>query len=144
MPRAVARHAATLGPPFCSIPRHVWQTSHLTEDALPPIARANRIRMQRDNPEWSFHLVNDTMASAFIHSEFSPTVANAYDSLRYGVAKADFWRYCVLYVHGGVYVDVDSALISPLDHFIRAELPPAEWHQLRAIRRPPRGEGLSQ
>jgi mannosyltransferase OCH1-like enzyme len=34
------------------------------------------------------------------------------------VAKADFWRYLVLYKYGGVYIDIDSSIDVPLDSFI--------------------------
>jgi mannosyltransferase OCH1-like enzyme len=34
------------------------------------------------------------------------------------VAKADFWRYLVLYKYGGVYLDMDSSILRPLSELI--------------------------
>ena len=36
-----------------------------------------------------------------------------------GAAKADLWRYCVLYVHGGIYIDLDSNIARPLSEWVR-------------------------
>jgi mannosyltransferase OCH1-like enzyme len=35
-----------------------------------------------------------------------------------GAAKADIWRYAVLYTYGGAYIDDDSDMKVPLDRFI--------------------------
>lgn len=47
-------------------------------------------------------------------------IANAYSTLRVGAAKADFWRYCVLYKQGGVYLDIDSIILAPIKNFVEA------------------------
>jgi mannosyltransferase OCH1-like enzyme len=48
-----------------------------------------------------------------IESEL-PEFLNTYDSLDRIVEKADFWRYAVIYVYGGVYVDSDVTCIKPV------------------------------
>ena len=35
-----------------------------------------------------------------------------------GAAKADVWRYAILYTYGGVYIDEDSDIATPLDEVI--------------------------
>ena len=35
-----------------------------------------------------------------------------------GAAKADIWRYCVLWYYGGAYVDDDSDMKVPLDNMV--------------------------
>jgi mannosyltransferase OCH1-like enzyme len=42
-------------------------------------------------------------------------VLEAFDALVAGAFKADLFRYCVLFIHGGVYADVDMRLVSDLD-----------------------------
>jgi hypothetical protein len=39
-------------------------------------------------------------------------------SLPFGVMKADVWRVAVLYVYGGVYVDIDCECIVPIQEWI--------------------------
>ena len=32
------------------------------------------------------------------------------------------WRYCVLYTHGGLYLDLDSDIVTPLDEWLDADV----------------------
>eukprot|EP00966_Prymnesium_polylepis_P198981 4611101-Prymnesium_polylepis.1 len=57
----------------------------------------------------------------FMRRHFRPSVYRAFSSLALGVARADLWRYCVLFACGGVYVDLDSYVRMPLDELSRAE-----------------------
>jgi hypothetical protein len=36
-----------------------------------------------------------------------------------GAAKADIWRYCTLFIFGGVYIDADSFLSKPMDGIVQ-------------------------
>lgn len=78
--------------------------------------------MQRENPQWVFHLVTDAQAGRFMTQEMPPGIAEAYFSIdpKLGAARADLWRFCVLYKYGGVYLDVDAAIDVPLDTFVLA------------------------
>jgi len=40
---------------------------------------------------------------------------------RAGAAKADIWRYAVLWAYGGAYIDDDSDIGSPLDNMVEAD-----------------------
>ena len=55
----------------------------------------------------------------FIKSNFDTATYNAYTSLKLGAAKADLWRYCILYKNGGIYLDMDANIVKPLDDLIR-------------------------
>lgn len=35
--------------------------------------------------------------------------------MAYAASKADIWRYAVLYTYGGMYIDDDSDMKTPLD-----------------------------
>ena len=103
------------------IPFNVWQT--WTTVHLPPrIARIVR-RFRKLNPEYSHHLYTDLDCNNFIREHYGGSdVEKAYFRINpaYGAARADFWRYCVLYVHGGVYLDIDSTCELPLKKLIRS------------------------
>jgi hypothetical protein len=62
------------------------------------------------NPEFKFHLYDDDDCFQFIKNNFGADVLNAYIRLKPGAYKADLWRYCVLYVNGGIYMDVKVKL----------------------------------
>jgi mannosyltransferase OCH1-like enzyme len=38
-----------------------------------------------------------------------------------GVMKADLWRYCVIYIHGGIYADSDAELLCNPNDFLDDE-----------------------
>jgi len=53
-------------------------------------------------------------------SNYGPAVGAAFDQIRVGAGKADFWRYLVMYRDGGAYFDTDTACKeeAPLDSFV--------------------------
>lgn len=73
------------------------------------------------NPEFEHFLFDDNDCIEFIKTNFDEKVLNAYLMLVPGAYKADLWRYCVLYIHGGVYMDIkllcvnDFKLINMVD-----------------------------
>lgn len=67
------------------------------------------------NPDIEFQLWDDFDVEKFIKDEFTDTVYTAFKSLNptVGAAKADFFRYCVIYKHGGLYLDLKSTFKVP-------------------------------
>ena len=57
------------------------------------------------NPLFTHYVFSDNDRRLFIEQHFDTTVLHAYDSLIPGAYKADLWRYCVLYINGGIYLD---------------------------------------
>ena len=84
------------------IPLHVYVTWKTLN--LPPKMMQNYRNLRKKNPEFNFHLFDDTQCRAFIQTYF-PTVVDVYDSLIPGAYKADLWSFCVLYQFGGIYMD---------------------------------------
>ena len=86
------------------VPMKLFQTWHSKE--LPPKMRETIETIQRNNPELEYFLFDNNDCINFIKAHFSDDVVDAYNRLLPGAYKADLWRYCVMYVHGGVYLDV--------------------------------------
>lgn len=99
------------------MPKHVWQTARSAD--LPPELEANRARMIAANPAWQFHLFDDEAMRTTIR-RMPSYIGRAFASLLPGAARADLWRYCQLYLHGGVYLDIDAGLVRPLDTWLSA------------------------
>ena len=76
--------------------------------------------MKIQNGDYEFRRIDDTTMERFIEKEFGGIVYEAFRSLNpaLGAMRADFWRYCVLYYYGGVYLDMDSKLILPLKRWV--------------------------
>jgi len=63
-----------------------------------------------DNPEFNFYVFDNDMCAKFIENNFNNDVLTAFNNIKAGAYKADLWRYCVLYVYGGVYMDIKFVL----------------------------------
>jgi mannosyltransferase OCH1-like enzyme len=66
------------------------------------------------NPRFQYFLFDDNDCFEFIKNNFDKDILNAYNSLIPGAYKADLWRYCILYIKGGIYLDIKYR---PLDNF---------------------------
>eukprot|EP00040_Diaphanoeca_grandis_P018474 m.97158 g.97158 ORF g.97158 m.97158 type:complete len:366 (-) comp26955_c1_seq1:33-1130(-) len=103
------------------IPAQVWQTFNTATFASP---HALYITKMRDmNPHYDFHLVNDSMMLSYMRSYTAhPQIKKAFFSINPAImaARADLWRYAVLYDVGGVYIDIDSECTA-LDDIIKAD-----------------------
>jgi hypothetical protein len=62
--------------------------------------------VRKVNPEFDMYIYSDAECEEFIKDNFSNDVLGAFNSLIPGAYKSDLWRYCVLYVKGGVYMDI--------------------------------------
>jgi mannosyltransferase OCH1-like enzyme len=60
------------------------------------------------------------MREFFIKYYFDERVYNAYCKIKPGAFKADLWSYCILYIFGGIYVDIDTLCIGKLNEFIQS------------------------
>jgi mannosyltransferase OCH1-like enzyme len=74
------------------------------------------------NPDWEYHFFDKDDRRNFIKENFPKKVLDAYDTLLPGAYKADLWRYCVLYIHGGVYVDIKAQLLVSLNDVISEDI----------------------
>ena len=99
------------------IPKQIFQTWMTSE--LSPELKKIRDSWIIKNPGYSYKLYNDLEADNFILEHFGDTVHKCYRKIIPGAFKADLWRYCVLYVYGGIYADLDTICMNNLDSFIR-------------------------
>lgn len=64
------------------------------------------------NPYIDFQLWDDDDVELFMKKEFQGEVYNAFSTInpKFGAARADFFRYCVLFKRGGLYMDIKSLM----------------------------------
>jgi len=60
------------------------------------------------DPAFQYHRFTTKKADAFIEANFDDRTLAAYRKCAIPAMQADFFRYCALYIHGGVYVDADT------------------------------------
>ncbi len=87
-----------------SIPLNIYQT--WTTLDLPPKMKETVEELKINNPEFKHYLYDDVMCRDFIKEHFSKDVLYAFDKLKPGAYKADLFRYCILYINGGIYLDI--------------------------------------
>lgn len=73
---------------------------------------------KRLNPEYNIILYDDELCKKFLLEEFSQLHLDIFNFLQHGPIKADFWRLCILYKYGGLYVDADIEPLVPLKEYI--------------------------
>lgn len=66
------------------------------------------------NPEHQISISDDNDCKYFLYQYFGQSYVDCFEFIKDGPIKADFWRVCVLYIHGGIYCDID---IKPLIGF---------------------------
>jgi len=97
------------------IPLNLYLTWGTKE--LPQKMQENVYRMKKINPEFNIQLFDDNDCREFIKNNFREDIVVAYDTLKPGAYKADLWRLCILYITGGIYVDIKMNCINNF-HFI--------------------------
>lgn len=98
------------------IPKTIYQTWF--NNQLHPVIYNKISNMIQMNPGYDYRLYTDDDMDEFVNAIFPGEIADAFNKLNIMVAKADFWRYLVLYKYGGIYLDMDSTTLHPFDSFI--------------------------
>jgi len=103
-----------------SIPKVVHLTYH--RKALPPEIQSNLDQLKITNPDWEFRLYDDADIEQYIQNHF-PHLLKYYHKINpvYGAAKADFFRYLLIYNEGGVYLDIKSSATKPISEIIQPD-----------------------
>lgn len=70
-------------------------------------------------PEYTHVVMDDYDLSEFIYSYFDSSVLYTFHNLRSGAHKADLARYCLLYIYGGLYMDIKTELIGNLSDIFK-------------------------
>lgn len=121
-PRVTLRQPTHLSPAVKAsrtIPRVIHQIL-LDKTRIVPCIADNIARLQDMNPGWRHVLHDNAEIQQHIATHFGSDVLGAYNSINplYGAARADFFRYLLMYQDGGVYLDVKSGCSRPLDDII--------------------------
>jgi len=80
----------------------------------------NHIEM---NPEFDVYVYSEKEAISFIKEHFDKDVIEAYYGFKPSAYRSDLFRYCVLYIKGGVYVDTKMQFFVPFTQLIKDSKP---------------------
>ena len=112
------------------IPFKIYQTWVTKE--LPKKMKERVELLKSQNPKFEHFLFDDNDCREFIKLNFRPDVLNAYDKLIPGAYKADLWRCCVLFINGGIYMDIKLSCTNGFklieftekEHFVKDRIEP--------------------
>jgi hypothetical protein len=101
-----------------AIPQIIHQT--FPTRTLSAILEQNLASIKSLNPGWEHRLYDDADILEFIRSNYGPRVLAQYERInpKYGAARADLFRYLLMYRVGGVYFDIKSTARKPLNEIL--------------------------
>lgn len=101
-----------------AIPKIIHQT-YASADVPAEIARHIE-HLKAMNPGWQHAFYDDAAIEAFIRKYYDLDMLALYQRINpvYGAARADFFRYLLVYQFGGVYLDIKSSSVQPLDTLV--------------------------
>lgn len=102
-----------------AIPKVIYQTFK-TKD-IPWLTKLYIRRFMKKNPGYTYEFYDDEQIDRFLKDFFDEKTYRAYQKLQIGAAKADFFRYAILYKKGGIYLDLDSDILTTLDNYIKSD-----------------------
>ena len=103
------------------IPKNIYQL--IADKNNMNSAFVKNIKYIKDlNPTWNHILYDDNDMIEYM-KKYYPDLLPIYNKInpKYGAAKADFFRYILMYREGGVYLDIKSAIKIPLDQILRPD-----------------------
>ena len=90
-----------------------WKTQNLPQK----IMKLHR-NFRSLNTHYDHILYTDEQMNDYMSSNADKELADIYWKMNHIVARADIWRYTILYNEGGIYLDIDSLITGSLDDLI--------------------------
>tara|TARA_R110002153_G_scaffold246952_2_gene402911 strand:+ start:32 stop:2554 length:2523 start_codon:yes stop_codon:yes gene_type:complete len=100
-----------------AIPKVIMQTYASSDELTPQMIDAMHT-WKNMNPGWDYESFDNNECIEFITKHFNTDTVKAFNNLIPGAFKADLFRYCYLYIKGGVYSDIDNICLVPLNEFL--------------------------
>ena len=101
------------------IPKIIHQTyrSHQLPDDIASIVN----ELKQRNPDFEYRFYDDEAIKQYIKTYYGLAYLHDYLTINpiYGAARADFFRYLLMYREGGVYLDIKSSCTVPLKDLIK-------------------------
>ena len=98
------------------IPKLIWQTHEAPADDLKAFEKNAANTWNFLNATWTHKYVDGEQRALDIQ-DYDPELTEIYLRLS-KTTQSDLWRYVKLYQEGGVYADMDSVCVKPLDDFM--------------------------
>jgi hypothetical protein len=95
------------------IPKNIFQTHKSLEYINNKKNVKAGMKSWKVGTDYNYYFYSDDDCNKFMQQNFDKKTNEAFNKCPIPVMKADMWRYCVIYVHGGIYADSDTILEVP-------------------------------
>jgi mannosyltransferase OCH1-like enzyme len=104
------------------IPKNIFQTNRSQEyvDNNQILKRAQTT--WKNQKGFRYYFFDDNQMKRFMLDHFDERVNEAFDLCPMMIMKADLWRYCVIYIHGGIYADSDTIRKKSMTEFVNHDV----------------------
>mmetsp|Transcript_4339 Transcript_4339/g.8312 ORF Transcript_4339/g.8312 Transcript_4339/m.8312 type:complete len:380 (-) Transcript_4339:44-1183(-) len=115
-PSLLSKDSADPGdvPDSSRVYKYIWQTAKDKSDIPDKVKE----RIKQYAPNYDYRVHDDAEGEAFLAENFEQDIVDKYRGFKKGAHKADLWRYCVLYIYGGVYMDIETVLMRNIDEIL--------------------------
>ena len=96
------------------IVKQIWQTWKTKK--IPLIARIPFLSWHQ-NRDWKRAVEDDNDINKYVKTNF-PSLHKKFMKVPFPVMKADIWRYCVIAKEGGLYTDLDTTCMIPIQKWL--------------------------
>lgn len=93
-----------------------WKDKDLL-DSESPLVQEGMKKLVELNPDWDVQISTDDEVDEYLKGQLEPQLY-ALIADKHIVQKTDLWRLIKLYIEGGVYVDIDRFVDTPLDELV--------------------------
>lgn len=102
-------------------PKKIFQTWK-NHDQLPPDGQKSINTWRDKNPDHNYTFYDDAAAAAWVseHFDHRPDLVKVFKELTQRIIAIDLLRYLLIYVHGGIYSDIDTFCLQPIDSWFSA------------------------
>ncbi|MCJ1338470.1 hypothetical protein MMC09_003758 [Bachmanniomyces sp. S44760] len=104
-------------------PRKIWQTSKTSVAGLDHNDRMAIMSWTKMNQKWRYEIITQYTAESYVWEKFRhrPDIIEAFTDLQDPILRADLVRYLVLLSDGGIYSDIDTKALKPIEDWIPFE-----------------------
>ena len=104
-------------------PRKIWQTSKTGPGGFDEEDRNAVISWTKLNQKWRYESVTQYGAESYVRNQFAnePDIIETFVDLQDPILRADLVRYLLLLGDGGLYTDIDTRCLVPVDDWIPPE-----------------------
>ena len=101
-------------------PRKIWQTSKTSPAGLNEGDRQAIQSWTKINQKWRYEIITQYSAESYVRDRFShrKDIEEAFLDLQDPILRADLIRYLVLLGDGGIYSDIDTMSLKPIEDWI--------------------------